>query len=85
MSTSHSSCPTYPPGDSSDEEKGPTPLLSSPHFTLSWSNLSFKVPKRERPILENISGSVNSGELLAGESLYSFPSASSLRDLLLPS
>jgi ABC-type transport system involved in cytochrome bd biosynthesis fused ATPase/permease subunit len=67
MSTDRTTYPTYPPGDSSDEEKGPTPLLSSPHFTLSWNDLSFKVPKRERPILQNISGSVNSGELLAGE------------------
>ncbi|ORY79730.1 P-loop containing nucleoside triphosphate hydrolase protein [Leucosporidium creatinivorum] len=66
MSSTSTYYPTYPPGDSSDEEKGPSSLLSSlPKITLSWSDLSFKVPKRERPILQNISGSVTSGELLA--------------------
>lgn len=53
-----------------DEEKGlnvESPSTSSP-MTLSWSDLSYVTPKRERPILSGISGSITSGRLLAGES-----------------
>lgn len=48
----------------SDLEKG----SSSPaNITLAWEDLSFVVPKRDRPILQGISGQVSSGQLLAGE------------------
>jgi hypothetical protein len=39
---------------------------------LAWSDLVYVAPKRQQPILNHLTGSARSGELLAGESEVSF-------------
>ncbi|GAA5947427.1 hypothetical protein JCM3765_001674 [Sporobolomyces pararoseus] len=34
---------------------------------LAWSDIVYVAPKRQQPILNNVTGSARSGQLLAGE------------------